>query len=119
MTNHNPIKNWRFSGTNGTASTRTGPGGTTLHVEGDYPYLVAEFTGLAESEQPVAVAVQDSLGRDVEFEALTLHHALVWFSNPLPDAGSLTFTFGVEAFAKFEFVFTPPVPGAKSPTDSP
>jgi hypothetical protein len=108
MTNHNPIKKWRFAGTNGTVSTRTGPGGTTLHVEGDHPYLVAEFTGITASEQPVAVAVQDDLGRDVKFEALTLHHALVCFSKPLPDARSLSFTFGVEQSAKFEFVFAPP-----------
>lgn len=110
MENHGRIKKNRVSGTRTTYSTPSGPAGNSLLVNGDLPFLIAEYTGLAGNEQPFPVGVRDDLGRDVKFEAKLMQNTLIWFPQPLPDAKSLTFTFGFETRARFEFTFAPPEP---------
>ncbi len=83
-------------------------------VDGDLPFVVVEYTGLAENEKPFVAAVKDDLGRDVKFEAEVLTGTLLLFPQPLADAKSLRFIFGIEARARFEFLFaTPPPEGSK------
>jgi hypothetical protein len=114
MERHNRIKKMTVAGTGTTWSTDSVPGGDALLVNGDVPFVIVEFTGLAENEKPFVAAVRDDLGRKVKFEAEVLTGTLLLFPQPLADAKSLRFTFGIEARARFEFRFAPPTPSAAS-----
>jgi hypothetical protein len=77
-------------------------------VDGSFPFVCANPTGLGPTEVLVLTEVKDDVSRDVPFQEFHSRGITLYFLDPLPDAKSVTLGFGMNERVNFEFRFAPP-----------
>jgi hypothetical protein len=84
------------------------PSSRVLKVDGSFPFVCANPTGLGPTEVLVLTEVKDDVSRDVPFQEFHSRGITLYFIDPLPDAKSVTLGFGMNERVNFEFRFAPP-----------